>query len=341
MGQSYLVSGASGFIAAHVVERALAAGHRVTGTVRNPDDPGKVGHLRAMAGVDRLTLVAADLMAPDPFGPHMDVDAVLHVASPYAITVRDPQRDLVDPAVQGTLSMLRAAAASPRVRRVVLTSSMAAVTDSPGDKVLTEADWNDRSSLTRNPYYYSKTLAERAAWDFMAREKPGFDLVAINPFLVVGPCHTATINTSVQTLVNLIAGTYPAVMALTWGFVDVRDVAAAHLAAVVRPMANGRYLCVAENLSMADCIALIRASGYAGKLPKIDLSGRFGTALMKLLALTQDKGTASYLRTHLGRVPHYDASKSRRDLGLTYRPAADSLSDTLADLARWGRISKS
>ena len=340
MGQRYLVSGASGFIAAHVVEQGLAAGHQVTGTVRNPEDAARVGHLRGLAGADRLTLVAADLMAPDPFSAHMDVDAVLHLASPYAITVADPQRDLVDPAVQGTLAMLRAAAASRRVKRVVLTSSMAAVTDSPGDKVLTEADWNDQSSLTRNPYYYSKTLAERAAWDFMAREKPGFDLVAINPFLVVGPCHTATINTSVQTLVNLIRGTYPAVMALTWGFVDVRDVAAAHLAAVARPAAEGRYLCVSENLSMAACIALIRAEGYSGKLPKIDLSGPFGTALMKLAALTQDRGTASYLRTHLGRVPQYDAAKSRRDLGIAYRSAADALRDTLADLARWGHISK-
>ena len=340
MGQRYLVSGASGFIAAHVVEQGLAAGHQVTGTVRNPEDAARVGHLRGLAGADRLTLVAADLMAPDPFSAHMDVDAVLHLASPYAITVADPQRDLVDPAVQGTLAMLRAAAASRRVKRVVLTSSMAAVTDSPGDKVLTEADWNDQSSLTRNPYYYSKTLAERAAWDFMAREKPGFDLVAINPFLVVGPCHTATINTSVQTLVNLIRGTYPAVMALTWGFVDVRDVAAAHLAAVARPAAKGRYLCVSDSLSMAACIALIRAEGYSGKLPKIDLSGPFGAALMKLAALTQDRGTASYLRTHLGRVPQYDAAKSQRDLGIAYRPAADALRDTLADLARWGHISK-
>lgn len=242
---------------------------------------------------------------------------------------------------QGTLAMLRAAAASPRVRRVVLTSSMAAVTDRTGDKVLTEADWNEQSSLTRNPCYYSRTLAERAAWAVMAREKPGFDLVAINPFLVVGPCHTAAINTSVQTLVNLVAGRYPAMMALTWGFVDARDVAAAHLAAVARPDAGGRCLCVAENLSMAGCIALIRANGFSGKLPKIDMTGPFGTALMKLAAVTQDKGTTSYLRTHLGRVPHHDATKSRRDLGLTYRPAADSLRDTLADLARWGHISRS
>ena len=336
--QKLLISGASGYIASHVVEQALAAGHLVTGTVRNPQDLGKVGHLKAMAGADRLQLVAADLTDPDPFAAHADVDAVLHLASPYTLNVRDPQRDLVDPAVQGTLSMLRAAAANPRVKRVVMTSSMAAVTDSPDGRVLTEADWNTRSSLTRNAYYYSKTLAEKAAWNFMAREKPGFALVAINPFLVVGPSHTAAINTSPQTLLNILKGTFPGVLALTWGFVDVRDVAAAHIAALVRPEASGRYLCVSGNLSMAQVIALMRAEGYAGRYPKFDLSGPIGTALMQLASYSQGQGTGSYLRTHLGRVPRYDTARSERDLGMVYRPAAESLRDTLADLVRWGHI---
>lgn len=333
-----LISGASGYIAAHVVEQALAAGHLVTGTVRNPDDAARVGHLRAMAGAERLRLVAADLTDRDPFTAHADVDAVLHLASPYSLNVRDPQRDLVDPAVQGTLSMLRAAAANPRVKRVVLTSSMAAVTDSPDGRVLTEADWNTGSSLTRNAYYYSKTLAEQAAWDFMAREKPGFTLVAINPFLVVGPSHTAAINTSPQTLLNILKGTYPAVLALTWGFVDVRDVAAAHIAAMARVAESGRYLCVSENLSMAQVMALMRAEGYSGRYPRLDLTGRFGTALMKLASYSQSRGTGSYLRTHLGRVPRYDTGKAQRDLGMIWRPAAESLCDTLADLVRWGHL---
>jgi dihydroflavonol-4-reductase len=338
MEKTVLVSGASGFIAGHVIEQLLAAGHRVVGTVRDPNDKAKNAHLAALPGADRLTLVAADLTAPDPFTPHADVDVIQHLASPYAINVKDPQRDLVEPAVQGTLSMLRAAVANPRVKRVVLTSSMAAVTDNPDGRVLTDADWNTGSSLTRNPYYYSKTMAERAAWEFMEREKPGFDLVVINPFLVIGPSHTAAINTSPQTLVDIIKGTYPAIMALTWGFVDVRDVAAAHVAAMERPAAKGRYLCVAGNMSMAETVAEIRALGYAGKLPKLDLSGGFGTALMKLASYTQPKGAGSYLRTHLGRVPRYDTQRSVADLGLHYRPVKESLSDTLANLAKWGHI---
>lgn len=340
MAKTVLVSGATGYIASHVIAQLLEAGHEVIGTVRNPDDAGRTAHLRAMPGAGRLRLAGADLSMPDPFGALMDVDTVLHLASPYAINVADPQRDLVDPAVQGTLSMLRAARANPRVKRVVLTSSFAAVTDEPGGKVLTEADWNTKSSLVRNAYYYSKTLAERAAWDFMAREKPGFDLVVINPFLVMGPSFTREVNTSPQILVDMTKGAYPAVMALTWGIVDVRDVAAAHVAAMEASGAQGRYLCAAGNMTMAEVVRQMRQEGYAGKLPKARMTGAFGTALMRFASYTQPKGTGSYLRSHLGRVPRYDATKSTRDLGLIYRPVAQTLTDTLADLAKWGHISR-
>jgi len=239
MVKTVLVSGATGFIAGHTIERLLAAGHKVVGTVRDPSAEAKLAHFRAMPGAERLQLVAADLTDADPFSPYTDVDVIMHMASPYRPNVADPQRDLIDPAVQGTLSMLRAAAAQPRVRRVVLTSSMAAVTDEPDGRVLTEADWNTKSSLTRNPYYYSKALAERAAWDFVARERPGFDLVVINPFLVIGPAHTSAINASPEIFVNIIKGVFPAVFALNWGVVDVRDVADAHIAAMTRPNAAG------------------------------------------------------------------------------------------------------
>ncbi len=339
-----LVSGASGFIAGHVIAQLLAEGHQVVGTVRDVSDSAKVAHLRAMPGAENLLLVAADLNGADlngadPFMAHADVDVIQHLASPYVVNVADPQRDLVDPAVQGTLAMLRAAAAHGRVKRVVLTSSVAAVTDEPGAQVLTEADWNEKSSLTRNPYFYSKTMAERAAWEFMAREKPGFDLVVINPFLVTGPSHTRAVNTSPQIFVDMLKGAYPAVLALTWGLVDVRDVAAAHVAAMNVAGAHGRYLCVSGNLSMREVMAQMRAEGFSGKLPKLDLSGGFGTRVMMLASYTQPQGTGSYLRSHLGRVPHYDNGKSRRELGLVYRPAAVTLTDTLADLVKWGHIS--
>jgi dihydroflavonol-4-reductase len=340
MSRKILLSGATGFIAGHTIEKLLHQGHEVVGTVRNPADTSKIAHLTAMTGADKqLSLVAADLTSADPFGSYVDVDVIMHMASPYAISVKDPQRDLVDPAVEGTLSMLRAAGKSQRVTRVVLTSSIAAITDEPDGRLLTDKDWNTQSSLSRNPYYYSKTMAERAAWAFMEREKPRFDLVVINPFVVVGPSHTKAINTSPQIFVDMIKGKYPAIMALDWGFVDVREVADAHIAAMNTATASGRYICASGNMTMAEVVGLMRTCGYGHtKLPKHDLSGGFGTTLMKLASYTQSSGAGSYLRTHLGRTVRFDNSRAKKDLGLSFRAPADSIRDTLADLSKWGHI---
>ena len=339
MSQTVLVSGATGFIAGHTIEKLLAQGHHVIGTVRKPKDASRIAHLSRLEGADNLRIVAADLLSDDPFSAHVVVDVILHMASPYVINVEDPQRDLVDPAVHGTISMLEAAATSPRVRRVVMTSSMAAITDEPDGRVLTEEDWNTKSTLTRNPYYYSKTKAERAAWEFMERERPHFDLVVINPFLVIGPAHTEAINTSNQTFVDIVNGRYPAVMALEWGFVDVRDMADAHVAAMSPNVPAGRYICASGNLDMAAVVNLIRAEGYGGtKLPKLNMTGPFGTALMRFASFVQPAGVGSYLRTHLGRVPRFENSKARSVMGLTFRTPEQSVKDTLVDLARWGHI---
>jgi dihydroflavonol-4-reductase len=340
MSHKILVSGATGFIAGHTIEKLLAQGHDVVATVRNAADTAKTAHLTAMPGAaEHLKLVSAELTANDPFGAYVDVDAIMHMASPYVMHVKDAQRDLVDPAVEGTLSMLRAAAKNSRVKRVVLTSSMAAITDEPDGRVLTEADWNTKSSLTRNPYYFSKAMAERAAWDFMEAEKPSFDLIVINPFLVVGPAHTSAINTSNQTFVDMMKGVYPAVMAIDWGFVDVRDVADAHIAAMNAPKGSGRYICAAANMTMAEVVTLMRTEGYGHtKLPKMDLSGSFGTGMMRLASHFQPMGIGSYLRTHLGRTPRFDNSKIRKQLGITFRTPSQSIAETLKDLTKWGHI---
>jgi dihydroflavonol-4-reductase len=339
MTSKVLVSGANGFIASHTVAQLLAGGHNVVGTVRKPDDL-RNAHLRSLPGAEaQLELVSADLTSPVAFDDYTDVDAILHMASPYIINVADPQRDLVDPAVNGTLAMLKAAARSPRVSRVVLTSSMAAITDEPDGRVLTEADWNMSSSLTRNPYYYSKTMAERAAWDFVEREKPGFQLVVINPFMVAGPSIGNEVATTNQTFVDIATGKYPAIMALNWGFVDVRDVATAHLRAMTAPQAQGRYICAAENRSMDEVVALLRQAGVdPAKLPKFKLDGSFGTALMKLASRMQPQGVGSYLRTHLGRVPRFDNAKIKRDLGIQFTDIDQTITDAARDLIHHGHL---
>lgn len=338
---SVLVTGANGFIASHLVRDLLASGYRVRGTVRSLGR--NVEHLKALPGAsERLELVEADLLAEGAFDTALDgITQVAHTASPYAIDVADPQKDLVDPAVKGTRSVLEAAARAGSVKRVVLTSSMAAVTDEPdGDHVLTEADWNTKSSLTRNPYYLSKTLAEREGWSFVESQKPAFDLVVINPFLVIGPSMTSAVNTSNQVFVDLLKGVYPGIMNITWGMVDVRDVARAHQLALETPGASGRYLCAAETISMRDVVELLREKGYGEgtKLPARGLDCAVGDLMVKASSYFQPKGVGSYLRTHIGRVPRFDHGKIERELGLKFRPVADSVLATMEDLKMWKHI---
>lgn len=340
-----LVTGASGFIASRIVEQLLARGHRVRGTVRSLAKEKELRPLRSLpSAAERLELVEAELLTPGAFDAAVaGVDAVLHTASPYVLDAKDPRRDLVDPAVNGTRNVLGACAKSPSVKRVVVTSSMAAITDEPeSDHVLTEADWNEKSSLDRNPYYYSKTLAERAAWELVETTKPGFDLVVINPFLVIGPSLSPGINTSNQLFVDLLKGTYPGVMNLTWGFVDVRDVADAHVRAIETPSPRGRYIVAGDTIAMRSVVELLQRNGWAKghKLPTLGMDCGVGDFAVRLSSYLQPKGVGSYLRTHVGRVPRYDTTKVRSELGLTFRPVTTSILDTLDDLARWGHVQK-
>ncbi len=332
-----LVTGASGFIASWVVEQLLAAGYRVRGTLRSINSGA---HLRKLAGADRLDLVAADLLTAGAFDEAArGCEAVIHTASPYILDPKDVRRDLIEPAVAGTRNVLEAAARAG-ARRVVLTSSMAAITDEPdSNHVLTEADWNTKSSEDRNSYYFSKTLAEREAWHFVEQRGHPFPLVAINPFLVIGPSMTRTLNTSNKVLADMLNGAYPGILDIAWGFVDVRDVARAHLLAMERMDASGRYLCAAETLSMRQVAALLRAKGFGGhKLPKFPLDSAVGNWIVRLGAGFQPKGVASYVRTHVGRTPVFDNSKIRRELGLAFRPVEESILDAVADLQKWDHV---
>ena len=333
-----LVTGATGFIASHTIADLLRAGYEVRGTVRSRARALLEAALARLPGAERLELVEADLNDAASFvAPARGCDAVVHMASPYAIQVADPQRDLVDPAVNGTRAVL-AAAAGAGVKRVVLTSSMAAITDEPpADHALSEADWNEKSSLVRNPYYFSKTLAERAAWRFM-EDKPGFDLVAINPFLVIGPSYGKALNESNKLLAGMTKGVYPGVLALSWGFVDARDVARAHVRALETPAAKGRYLCAGDILTMRETVAALRAALPQAKLPRLPLDNFVGTALVKLAARTQPAGVGAYLRSHVGRKLGYDNGKIRRELALEFRPARAAITEAAADMVKWGHI---
>lgn len=336
------VTGAAGFIASHIVRELLARGYRVRGTVRKLANTKSYEHLQKLPGAaERLELVEGDLLDEKAFDRAVaGCTHVMHTASPYVLDAKDPEKDLVVPAVQGTRAVLGACMRASSVRRVILTSSMAAVTDEPeGDHVLTEEDWNTKSSLERNPYYYSKTLAEREAWSMVEKEKPSFDLVVINPFLVIGPSLSPGVNTSNQVFADLLSGKYPGIMSFTWGFVDVRDVALAHVAALETPAARGRYICAASTVPMREVVELLAKSGYGGyKLPKLGLDCSVGDYVVKLSSYFQPKGVGSYLRTHVGRVPRYDNSKIQRELGLYFRPVPESILQTLDDMKKWGHL---
>jgi dihydroflavonol-4-reductase len=335
------ITGVTGFIAAHTAAQILSRGDRVRGTVRSIAQAQENSRLTGLPGaLDRLELIEADLLAEGAFDAAVSgAETVFHMASPYSLEARDAQRDLVDPAVKGTLNVLAACARSGSVRRVVFTSSMAAVTDEPDGRVLTEADWNTKSSLTRNPYYFAKSEGERAAWAFMEREKPTFDLVVINPFLVIGPSLTPALNTSNQIIVEAMTGVFPAIMQLTWGMVDVRDVALAHVLAANTPAASGRYLCAAESVTMRQLVERLKPLAKPGdKLPTRAIDFWLGSFIGRFFAFTQPPGAASYMKTHLGRTPRFDTTKIETDLGLRYRSIESTIAETVTDLRAWKHL---
>jgi dihydroflavonol-4-reductase len=256
------------------------------------------------------------------------------------IDVADPLRELVEPAVQGTLNILRASIAAG-LRRVVITSSAGAVTDEPRTgRTYDESQWSESTSLTRNPYYYSKRLAEQQAWSFAAAD-PGLDVVAILPSLVLGPSLCPSLNTSNRILRDLLCGAYPAVLDIGWVLVDVRDVATAHVRAMEAEGAKGRYLCANKTVTAAEIVALLRELGYDRyKLPRFRLDSRIGTSIARFAAHFQPKGTRSYLKTHLGQTPAFDNSKIRRDLDVAFRPVRQTLRDAVESLIEWGHVDK-
>lgn len=334
------VTGCNGFIGAQIAREMLEHGYRVHGTVRSLGAKHE-WLLKLPGAAERLQLFSASLQDDDAYDAAVrGCDYVIHTASPYLLKVKNPQAEMVEPAVQGTLNVLRAAHRAGSVRRVVLTSSLAAVTDEPDDaKVFSEEDWNKKSSLKRNVYFYSKTQAEQAAWKFLKQHDATFDLVAINPCVVIGPSLGPALNESNKILSDMLAGVYPGIMAINFCMVDVRDVATAHRLALTSTAAQGRYITCSDGMSMAELITFLGESGYQQyKLPKLDMSGTAGTLLMKLASYTQPKGAGDFIRSHIGKTMRISNQKICRDLGIEFRPLRASILDAITDMIQWGHI---
>jgi len=249
------VTGGTGFVALHVVKQLLEGGHNVRATVRSLSNEARNAPLTAMSAQfpGRLTLLEGDLLKEGSFDSSVEgCDCVFHTASPFTFKITDPIKDLVEPAVNGTVNVLRSCAKAS-VKRVVLTSSFAAIFDpSKTGATFDETCWNDYSKPDMdesNAYRYSKTTAERAAWDFV-KDTP-LELVTICPPLIFGSnlnkiTSLDDVNQSSGTLFSYVSGAKTEIPNGGMGMVDVEDVAAAHVRAMDTPAAKGqRYLCSA------------------------------------------------------------------------------------------------
>ncbi len=331
-GQRVFVTGATGYLGSHVVCQLLEQGYRVRAMVRDPDNEDNVGHLHKLveAPAHPLELVRGDVMQPDTLdGPMEGCELVCHMASPVRLFAKDPQRDIVDVAVQGTVNVLTAVARVGAARRVVLTSSVAAVAgyDKPESYVFTESDWNETADLKVSPYLLSKTLAERAAWDFHAAQPEGsrFELVALNPVVVMGPLFKkAHVRSSPNTLRDLLVRKIPACPRFHFGIVDVRDVALAHLRVLELPEVSGRYILHNRGLWMREMAQVIAPRFPDYPVPTWPLPD----VAVYAASFFDKRLTIGFLRKQLGWAPVIDNSRSRRELGLEYRPMEETLVDT-------------
>jgi len=287
---------------------------------------------------DRLAFFAADLMADAGWAEAaVGCDFVLHVASPFPVNVPRHEDELIVPAREGALRVLRAARGAG-VKRVVQTSSFAAIGYGHPEVVrpFTEHDWTAPEGGGVTAYAKSKTLAERAAWDFMAREGGDMELAVVNPVGVFGPALGADFSTSIEIIKRMMDGALPALPRITFGVVDVRDVADLHLRAMTDPAAAGeRFLAVAgEFVSMRDIGLILKSRmGSAGRrVPTRELPDW----LLRIVALFDP--SVGQIVPELGKRKTATNEKARRVLGWSPRSAEDAIVATAESLVRLGLL---
>jgi nucleoside-diphosphate-sugar epimerase len=338
-----LVTGGSGFIGSHSILQLLAAGRRVRTTVRSLKREGEVRAMLKEGGAepgDRVSFVAADLENDAGWAEATaGCDYVLHVASPFPPNAPKHEDELIVPAREGALRVLRASREAG-VKRVVLTSSFAAIGygHEPQTTPFNETNWTDLKGDTA-AYVKSKTLAERAAWDFMAKEGGGLELSVVNPVAVFGPVLGPDFSPSVLLLRRLMDGSVPGCPRLYFGVVDVRDVADLHIRAMTHPAAKGeRFLAVAGDcMSILDIAKVLRQrmGASAGKVPRFQLPDW----LVRIAAMRNP--AVKQILPELGKIKNSTNEKARRVLGWTPRSNVESIAAAAESLARLGLLSDS
>ncbi|HVI10995.1 MAG TPA: aldehyde reductase [Candidatus Binatia bacterium] len=340
-----LVTGGTGFIASHCILQLLAAGHEVRTTVRSLQSEPRVRAVLNKAGAEptgRLSFFAADLNKDDGWAEAVSgCEYVLHVASPFPEKLPKDENELIIPAREGALRVLRAAR-DAGVKRVVLTSSFAAIGygHGPQKTPFNETNWTNLGGEGLTAYVKSKTIAERAAWDFNAcegrRAAGRLELSVINPVGVFGPVLGPDYSTSILIVKRLLDGDVPGLPRLCFGAVDVRDVADLHLRAMVHPAASGeRFLAVAGNfLSMLDFARILkrRVGDQARKVPTRQLPN------FVLHAAAWFDPAIRQILPELGRSKNATGEKAQRVLGWKPRSNEDAIAATAESLIDLGLV---
>lgn len=336
MAGTVFVSGGSGYIAGFLIRQLVSEGWMVHTTVRNLSREAEV---RDSLGVDnaRVKFFAADLMDDAGWAEAMEgCSHAAHVASPLPVNAPRSDDELIVPARDGALRALRAARAAG-IKRFVMTSSMASVAYGHGGTKtrFTEADWTDVTSPDAYAYVKSKTIAERAARDWVAAEGGDMEFCTVNPVLVLGPLQSGDFSTSLESIKKLLEGSLPGLPNFGFGLVDVRDVADMHVRCLTAPdMAGERFLCSGPFLWMREIAAVLRKGlgPQARKVPRrklpdwlVRVSAWFDPLVRQVVG-------------ELGHVRVADTSHALNKLGWTARPAEESILDTARDMIRLGIV---
>jgi nucleoside-diphosphate-sugar epimerase len=326
-----LVTGASGYIASWIVADLLKLGCKVRGTVRDPQNEKKVAHLKALPGAaERLELVALDLNDETQFDRVVEgVDLIAHTASPFPASNPKHEDELIKPAVNGTLGILRAALKVPSVRAIVITSSVAAVGE--GQSVIGEPQHvrgeNDWANVDKAiPYSKSKALAEKAAWDFWNEKGKPWTLCTINPSFVQGPSLSAELTTSTELITKLLKFEIPVLPRIAMGFVDVRDVAEAHVRALQAESGdvNGRRFILDNQTKWFQEVSLMLNKEFSPMGYRLPTHNAPYFALWLFSWVDKSVGT---ILSAIGLFVEFDNSPSKSVLKIEYR----DLNKTIAE----------
>ena len=334
MSETVLVTGAAGYVGSYVVRELLDRGYKVRATVRDAGDRKKTAHLTAMDRDGRLELHAADLENAGSFDQAMQgVTYVIHTASAVLLNAKDPQREIVDVAVTGTRNVINSALSAGTVKRIVMTSSIAAVASAelPASYVFAEGDWNDGATVKNDAYAKSKVEAERTARR-LVDGKP-VEYVAMCPGLVLGPVLTeAHLRTSPAVLFELFAGKFPGVPDMHFQVIDVRDVATAHIVAMLKPKLASRFILTASMMGMRQMADIVRTTCPRAKVPRLPLPD----FAMYAAAAFDKRLTFAFLKRNLGSAPLFDNTRMKKELEISPRPVEITVRDTAKSIEEGG-----